>query len=305
MLRKSFLTILVSVFLSATYAQELLSLDQAIELSLKQNFGIKVASTRKKIGENDNTLGNAGFLPTVTGQASKNYSISKIDQEFFGGVRDPLRQSGVKNNNGNLGVNVVWTLFDGMGMFIARDRLAELQRQGVVSEKIVIENTIAQVANAYYDILRQSQRLKTFKDALEISNERLRLAKDRYEVGQGSKLDYLAAQVDYNGDKAALVAQEQALRNARIALNALLVRDLNADFSVPDTIILNKNLQLETLRPLVLSQNPSLVLAGMNKKLADLEIKNQKSLQLPQLDFLGGYNYNTVNNGAGFETTKR
>ncbi|MFN8358107.1 MAG: TolC family protein [Spirosomataceae bacterium] len=300
MLRKSFLTILVSVFLSATYAQELLSLDQAIELSLKQNFGIKVASTRKKIGENDNTLGNAGFLPTVTGQASKNYSISKIDQEFFGGVRDPLRQSGVKNNNGNLGVNVVWTLFDGMGMFIARDRLAELQRQGVVSEKIVIENTIAQVANAYYDILRQSQRLKTFKDALEISNERLRLAKDRYEVGQGSKLDYLAAQVDYNGDKAALVAQEQALRNARIALNALLVRDLNADFSVPDTIILNKNLQLETLRPLVLSQNPSLVLAGMNKKLADLEIKNQKSLQLPQLDFLGGYNYNTVNNGAGF-----
>lgn len=154
MLRKTFFLFIVTVFFSDTYAQELLTLDQAVEQTLKQNFGIRIASTRKKIGENDNTLGNAGFLPTVTGQASKNYSISKIDQEFFGGLRDPLRQSGVKNNNSNLGVTVVWTLFDGMGMFVARDRLAELQRQGVVSEKIVIENTIAQVANSYYDILQ-------------------------------------------------------------------------------------------------------------------------------------------------------
>ena len=304
MLRKTFFLFIVTVFFSDTYAQELLTLDQAVEQTLKQNFGIRIASTRKKIGENDNTLGNAGFLPTVTGQASKNYSISKIDQEFFGGLRDPLRQSGVKNNNSNLGVTVVWTLFDGMGMFIARDRLAELQRQGVVSEKIVIENTIAQVANSYYDILRQLQRLKTFKDALDISNERVRLAKDRYEVGQGSKLDYLTAQVDYNEDKAALVAQEQALQNSKINLNALLNRDLYTNFSIPDTIILNKSLSIERLRPLVLSQNPNIVLANMNRKLAELDIKNQKSLQMPQLDFLGGYNYNTVNNGAGFGVQK-
>lgn len=304
MLRKTFFLYIVIVFFSDTYAQELLTLDQAVEQTLKQNFGIKIASTRKKIGENDNTLGNAGFLPTVTGQASKNYSISKIDQEFFGGLRDPLRQSGVKNNNSNLGVTVVWTLFDGMGMFVARDRLAELQRQGVVGEKIVIENTIAQVANSYYDILRQLQRLKTFKDALEISNERVRLAKDRYEVGQGSKLDFLTAQVDYNEDKAALVAQEQALQNSKINLNALLNRDLYTTFTIPDTIILNKDLSIEKLRPLVLSQNPNIVLANMNRKLAELDIKNQKSLQMPQLDFLGGYNYNTVNNGAGFGVQK-
>ena len=304
MLRKTFFLFIVIVFVSDTYAQELLTLDQAVEQTLKQNFGIKIASTRKKIGENDNTLGNAGFLPTVTGQASKSYSISKIDQEFFGGLRDPLRQSGVKNNNSNLGVTVVWTLFDGMGMFVSRDRLAELQRQGVVSEKIVIENTIAQVANSYYDILRQLQRLKTFKDALEISNERVRLAKDRYEVGQGSKLDYLTAQVDYNEDKAALVAQEQALQNSKINLNALLNRGLYTTFTIPDTIVLNKELSIEKLRPLVLSQNPNIVLANMNRKLAELEIKNQKSLQMPQLDFLGGYNYNTVNNGAGFGVQK-
>lgn len=42
----------------------------------------------------------------------------------------------------------------------------------------------------------------------------------------------------------------------------------------------------------------------MNRKLAELDIKNQKSLQMPQLDFLGGYNYNTVNNGAGFGVQK-
>lgn len=287
-----------------TEAQDLLTLDKAIAVSLENNYAIKIANTRKKLGENDNTMGNAGFLPTVTGQASKNYSISKIDQEFFGGLRDPLRQSGVKNNNGNLGVTVAWTLFDGMGMFIARDRLAELQKVGYVNAEITIENTVAQVCNAFYDVIRQKQRLSTFQKALEISVERVRLAKDRYEVGQGSKMDYLAAQVDYNEDKAALIAQEQAIQTAKISLNALLNRNMNTDFGVPDTILLNKNLSLEALRETVLRQNPNILAANLNRKIADFDIKNLKSQQYPQVDLVGGYNYNTVNNGAGFGVQK-
>jgi outer membrane protein len=281
-------------------AQGLLTLEQAITEAVQNNYSIKIADTRKRIGDNDNTLGNAGFLPTVTGQASKNFSISNIDQEFFGGLRAPLQQSGVKNNNSNMGLGVVWTLFDGKGMFIARDRLAQLQKAGYVNAEITLENTIAQVCNAFYDVIRQKQRLATFQQGLAISGERVRLAKDRYEVGQGSKLDYLAAQVDYNEDRAALVAQEQSIQNAKIALNALLNRKLDTDFGVPDSIMLNKGLSLALLRERVLQENPNVLAANLNRQLADLDIRNLKSQQFPLVDFVGGYNYNTVNNGAGF-----
>lgn len=285
---------------TAASAQNLLTLEQAITEAIENNYSIKIADTRKRIGDNDNTLGNAGFLPTVNAQATKNYSISNIDQEFFGGLRPPLQQDGVKNNNGNLGMSVVWTLFDGKGMFIARDRLAKLQKAGYVNAEVTLENTVAQVCNAFYDLIRQKQRLNTFQQGLAISGERMRLAKDRYEVGQGSKLDYLAAQVDYNEDRAALVAQEQAIQNAKITLNALLNRKMDIDFSVPDTIILNKSLSLPLLREKVLQENPNVLAANLNRQLADLEIKNLKAQQYPVLDFVGGYNYNTVNNGAGF-----
>jgi outer membrane protein len=40
-------------------------------------------------------------------------------------------------------------------------------------------------------------------------------------------------------------------------------------------------------------------LAEQNKRLAAFDLKLQKAAQYPQIDLLTGYNYNTLNNGAG------
>jgi outer membrane protein TolC len=285
---------------SSADAQETLRLEDAIQQGLQNQFSIQIAKKREKIAENDNTLGNAGFLPTINGTTTKNYAVSGLNQEFFGGLRAPLNQSGVRSNSGNAGVTMAWTLYDGKGMFILKDRFAELQQLGAQQTETSIENLIALISNTYYDIIRQELRVNNFKKGLEISNDRLKLAKDRYEVGQGSKVDYYSAQVDYNEDKALLLAQEQSFLNTKISFNALLVRAMQTEFKVLSVIDLLPKLSLTELRDLAMKQNPTLLAAIVSKRISDLDIKNTQSLQMPQIDLLAGYNMNQVENGAGF-----
>jgi outer membrane protein TolC len=280
--------------------QETLRLEEAIQLGLQNQFSIQIAKKREKIAANDNTLGNAGFLPTITGTTTKNYAISGLNQEFFGGLRAPLNQSGVRSNSGNAGMAMAWTLYDGKGMFILKDRFSELQQLGAQQTETSIENLIALISTTYYDIIRQELRVNNFKKGLEISNDRLKLAKDRYEVGQGSKVDFYSAQVDYNEDKALLLAQEQSFLNTKIGFNALLVRAMQTEFKVLSVIDLLPKLSLTELRELALKQNPTLLSAIVNKRISDLDIKSTQSLQMPQIDLLAGYNMNQVENGAGF-----
>lgn len=288
----------------SSQAQEVLSLEDAIQQGLQNQYSIQILKKREKQAANDNSLGNAGFLPTITGTATKNYTISGLDQEFFGGLRAPLVQSGVNSNNGNAGITMAWTLYDGQGMFVLRDRFKELQNLGAKQTETSIENLIAQISNLYYDIIRQDLRVNNFRKGLEISNDRLKLAKDRYEVGQGSKVDYYSAQVDFNEDKALLLAQEQSSLNTKISLNTLLVRPHLTTFSTRVVIDLLPKLNLAELKEMALKQNPMLMSALISKKISDLDTRNLKSQQTPQIDLLAGYAVSNVNNGAGFGVQK-
>ena len=288
----------------AAQAQQMLTLEDAIQQGITKQYSIQISRQRERIAANENSLGNAGFLPTITGSANKNYTISGIDQSFFGGLRPPLVQSGVNSNSGNVGMAMAWTLYDGKGMFILRDRYKELQNLGAKQTESSIENLIALISSTYYDLIRQNLRVNNFKKGLEISNDRLKLAKDRYEVGQGSKVDYYSAQVDYNEDKALLIAQEQSFTNTKIGFNTLLVKDYKADFQIVNTIDLLPKLKLSELKMSALSQNPTLIGAILSKKISDLDTKNLQSQQKPQIDLLAGYNLNSVANGAGFGVEK-
>lgn len=288
----------------AAQAQQMLTLEDAIQQGITKQYSIQISRQRERIAANENSLGNAGFLPTITGSANKNYTVSGIDQSFFGGLRPPLVQSGVNSNSGNVGMAMSWTLYDGQGMFVLRDRFKELQNLGAKQTESSIENLIALISSTYYDIIRQNLRVNNFKKGLEISNDRLKLAKDRYEVGQGSKVDYYSAQVDYNEDKALLIAQEQSFTNTKIGFNTLLVKDYKADFQIMNTIDLLPKLKLSELKMSALSQNPTLIGAILSKKISDLDTKNLQSQQKPQIDLLASYNLNSVANGAGFGVEK-
>ncbi|NNE76063.1 MAG: TolC family protein, partial [Pricia sp.] len=87
MKRINTLTSLFLLVYGGLHAQEaLLSKEEAANLALANNFGIKVALNEVEIAENNKGVLNSGYLPTVTASAGANYnrddSVTEFPQQF-------------------------------------------------------------------------------------------------------------------------------------------------------------------------------------------------------------------------------
>ncbi|GAB3728240.1 TolC family protein [Spirosoma lituiforme] len=281
---------------------EMISLAVAVQTALAQNYQIKITQAQQQVAVANNTLGYAGMLPSLTGNLNNNSSNQHLRQTYLVPTTSPTDRPGVVSRNTTVGLNFNWTIFNGFATFYVFDQLKELVRISEVNTRANIEGTVANVSSAYYDVVRQLQRLMAVRQALDISQYRLDLAKTNFEVGSFSKVDYLTAQVDYNVDSAALIAQQLSLSNAKILLNTLLVRDPSTEFAVRDTILVRSNLALDQLRESMINNNPLLAAAVLNRRVADLNIKLAKAQQLPTVNLLSGYTFTNTNNQGGNTT---
>lgn len=279
-------------------AQGILTLEDAIRIGLENNYAIKIAQNDQQIITNDATYGNAGFLPVLDAIANRNFSVEDAEQRFLEGPTRVIDNA--RSNVINASVNLNWTIFNGLGMFITLERLQELQKAGELNARIVVENTIAQISNNYYRLVLETERLRVFDNTMELSEQRLNIAQALYEVGTASKVEYLAAQVDYNADKSLLIQQQQILYDAKVDLNRLMGLGRDTNFSVIDKIIFAENLQLENLRQNLLISNSNLLFARKNRAIAELEMRELKAQRFPELSVGGGYEYNNLNAQAGF-----
>ncbi|CUS86916.1 Outer membrane efflux protein, partial [Candidatus Kryptonium thompsonii] len=158
---------------------------------------------------------------------------------------------------------------------------------------------IASVVLAYYDILRQKEILKTLKESISISEQRVKIAEEKYKVGTASKTELLQAKVDLNSDMNTLLKQEIELKNAKVNLNLLLGRNPDIDFDITDTIKI-QNLSLEDLLLKANENNRSILIARKNKNLARLNLSSVRAKLFPRVDFFVGYNFIRSQSQAGF-----
>ncbi|MCK8491188.1 TolC family protein [Spirosoma sp. RP8] len=289
-------------FTVATIPQpgDVLTLTQAIEQAVSKNYQIQINRSQEEIARNNYTKGNAGYLPSLVFNGLSNGSLQSFRQTYLDGLRPPQEANGVFNRTTNLGINLNYTVFNGYARSALYAQLQQLLKITSVTTRANIEATVAGIATSYYDVIRQLQRLIAFTQALDISRERLELARANYEVGARSKVDFLSAQVDYNTDSAALIAQEQALRNAKVLLNTQLVREPLTEFAVRDTIIARPNLEFASLQQSLNTNNPLLVSAVLNRTLADVSIRLASAQQLPLVTAQTGYTYQFQDNQGGF-----
>jgi len=288
------------VFISIGNAQEILTLENAIKMALENNYEIKIADNNLKISKTNVAIGNAGMLPAISASASDNKSVQNTSQTRSNGTTVELNNA--ENNNLNYGVGLDWTIFDGFKMFARYDQLKELQNWNDAQLKMTIINTISNVNSVYYDLIQEQQKLSDLDSTIVISKKRVEFTKNRYTIGKGSKLDVLNAQVDLNTDLGNLLKEKQIYANAKTVLNKLLARDLKSDFVVSNQIVVDRSLQLESLINLAEKQNPELVMQIINKKVAELELKQIKGDRYPIIRLNTGYDINESTASLGFNT---
>ncbi len=290
--------ILLLFFILKVEAQEVLTLENALKIALENNYEIKIASNNSLIQKTNVTLGNAGMLPTLTVNVLDNNSVQNSSQIRQDGTKNELDNA--KNNNLTYGVGLDWTIFDGMRMFARRDQLKELQKLGEAQLKLAIITRISDVNAAYYDLVQQQKQLAALDTTIVISNQRLQLAQNRFTIGKASKLEVLNAQVDLNTDQVALLRQKELYANGKIALNQLLARDVTTNFTVIDKLDVDKLLQLAELKALAEKQNPQIEAQIINKRVAELELKQVKARRYPTIRVNSAYNFSESQSSLGF-----
>jgi len=306
MKKKHFIYVLILGLLclnTTLLAQERLTLQEAIALALKNNYDIKLISNDLAIAQNNVNLGNAGILPNVAGTFSTGGSRQNTVQTQASGTERVT--DGARSTNMAYGVGLDWTVFDGFRMFATYDKLRALEKQGEVNAKGIILTTISQVVNAYYNLVKQQQLVIAADSAIDVSTLRLRIADNKLQLGRGSKLDVLAAQVDYNTDTSNYLQQQNLQVTYMVQLNQLMVRPLNIRFTVPNDISIDQNLTYGTLAGQTEQLNPNLQAAFINKKIAELTLKEIKGNRYPFVSLNSGYEFNRSTSPTGFNTQFR
>ncbi len=280
------------------HAQEILTVEDAVRITLENNYDIKISANELKVDQTNATIGNAGMLPRVSATVVDNNGIQYSSQTRNDGTVNRLNNA--TNNSLNYGVGLGWTIFDGFGMFARYDQLKEIEKLGQTQYRLMVQTRVGDVMTAYYDLVQQQQQLKALDTTMIISRERVELAQNRFTIGKASKLEVLNAQVDLNTDQTNLVRQKELYANTKTRLNELMGRDTQLDFVVSESVAVDQHLQLGELTNLAEKQNPELQAQLISKRIAELNLKNVRSTRYPSIGVSTGYNIIESQSSLGF-----
>ncbi len=300
-----YIYIAFSLFCLAASAQDslvkqhpLLTAEDAVAGALKNNYDILLSANDLKIDEQNVSLANAGLLPNLYGSFGQNNSLQNSRQVRTDGTVQ--EQNNARNNSMNYGVNLGWTIFDGFRMFARYDQLQELEKLGATELKYTVLTRVGDVLTTYYDLVQQQQTLKALDTAVVISKQRVTLADNRFTIGKAAKLEVLNAQVDLNTDRTNYLRQRELYENTKTYLNQLMARDLTVKFRVADSVVTDDKLKLADLMSLAGSQNPQIQIALINKRVAELNLKQVKASRYPEISVTTGYIITESENSLGF-----
>ncbi|MDR1022774.1 MAG: TolC family protein [Prevotellaceae bacterium] len=290
--RTSFLLLSSFFAAAAASAQDtvLYSLSTTLETLLNNGYSIKFSRNREEVLSNNATRGNAGMLPNVNAAAGYSGAANQLQKA------GEQRYTNTFNNSYNLGVAGTWTLFDGWGMQASYSRLQEMKKNGELSVKLEIENSVAQTTAMYYELLQRRLRLENLSIMLSLSRERLRMATEKYLVGAHSQLELLQAQVDFNADSSQLVTYRQGTYEQliRFKKQLLIPFDVNDIVFTDTSFNLNEHLLLEDTKTVMLQNNTSLKMFDKNRAITDLERKQIEAARYPYVNLNASYGYNNA-----------
>ena len=285
-------SLLIALSISSVQAQKVYGLKDCIALGLEKNFSLLVARNSETISNNNYTIGNAGFLPSLDLTGRYSGTLNNTTLNLTDGSQTIT--NGVNNTTTNGGLALGWTIFNGFNVQTTYKKLNELKQLGALNTQLSAENLITDIISGYYNYIQQGQLLKNLKYAATLSKERLRIDEDRYLLGSSSKLQVLQSRVYLNADSSNLSKQTEVVRSAQVRLNELMaVEDLGAQFFSKDSSVeVNPNLIYEKLLEQTLKNNTSLSIASKNKTVSEYDYKIIKSRTYPYLNLSTGYSYN-------------
>lgn len=286
-----YLCLLMGLLSTSVRAQKALSLSDALQMSLENNYQIRLAKADVAVAENNNDDVLTGKVPTIS--LGLNPGISYRNNVNPASI---VAQSSTFSYGIGPSANLNWTLFNGGRIEMNKDRLATLATLSAGQLQVQVENTLADVLNAYYNAVVQQEQIEVRQRVLNLSRDRIRYQQVRAEFGQGGTFDELQARDAYLADSSNLVVQQLNYDlAARNLLQVMGEEDLNQPLTLTSPLDeVTDDYDREALENQLLSQNSQLKTLRINQTLADISTRLIEAEKKPTVNLTAGagYDYN-------------
>ncbi len=305
------ITVIVSVFVGATILAQkrdkTLTTAEAVTLTLSNNLAIRISEGTTEIAKNSTSKLNAGYLPTLSGNASATYQNQSSETTFESSTdtngntitRPPTIIDNAESQLYSAGLNLDYTLFDGLGRKFNYKTLKENHQLSEIQTKQVIDLSVFDVLSIYYEAARLSENIAFSKSSLEISKKRLERAKYQFKYGQTNKLSTLNAEVDIANDSITIIQLEQQQKTTIRDLRVLLNEQKTSFSKLDTTIVFISKVDLKDIVSKYKKQNLTLLAGSKEIEINDLQLKTLRATFFPRLNLIGSYGWNRNNNPAG------
>ncbi|MCW3804544.1 TolC family protein [Plebeiibacterium marinum] len=284
MIKIQILAILFCILPVGMQAQNTLSLSQAIEMGLQNNYDLKITRNAEKISSINNTWGNTGALPTISFSTSLSEGFNYNDTENY---RTEMISP-------ELGLN--WVLFDGFSARITKKKYEELENLSKGNTAILVENTIQEIVSAYNNCIVQQELVKVYAELMNLSEDRYNRELHAKDLGANTTYNTLLAKTSWLEDKSTYLQQKVEFENSIRTLNyALGIKD-NKMWELTSGIKSDlPDYTLSDLTTKLLSNNTTLKNQYINQSLLAKETALAKSNYLPSLNINGGVSHTNRN----------
>lgn len=274
-----------------------LTLDDAIAIALKNSLEIQIARNDVEAAELMNHYGVAGGLPMVNATLGNTQQVMNIRQKLQNGTN--IERDGAAGNNLSSGVVASLVLYNGHRIVSTKRRLEELKQQNEELLLAQIQDLIADVSTAYYDIVRQQSYVKTIVQSILASEKRLEILEARRSAGLANNADIYQAQIDINTAKQLMMNQKLVVDVAKTELLRLMSEDPSIELEIADTIIVSKDLDLNEFLEKT-AKNRQIRASENQIRISELVQREIAAQRYPTVRLNAGLNYTRNQSAAGF-----
>ncbi len=281
---KRLAVLMVFGLLPLSAVSETLSLDQCIELALKNRANIIIARGRAKQAGADQLAALGQFLPSFSGRYERSTGEQyEINSPTDTNARQEFGPDKSLSVSGSIDIVNFSTWFNYMG---SRASNAAAHLAAIDTEQELIFG----VKSAYYDYLRAVQNEETNKQAVERSKEQLKLVESRYELGSAAYSDVLGQRVQYGNDRLEHIRAQNSVTISRAVLSYTIGIDpnRNVEFSVVENAREYEGTMEEALS-FGLEHEPGLLSSGKEVSASKHGVGSALSEYLPKLSYFGSY----------------
>ncbi|MCC5944577.1 MAG: TolC family protein [Bernardetiaceae bacterium] len=272
----------------ASWAQEALSLAEAITRTLSNNYGIQIAQREADIATLNNNWGDVGRFPTIELLLGQNNSLTQIINPAS------FLQGQTLNNDVEPSLMLNWQLFGAGRINIMKKRLEQLQAESQGNAVIVVQNAIETLILGYYRTLFEQEQIRVSEKVLALSADRYNYAKLAHEVGAMSYADVLFEKSSWLNDSLTYIQQKLSFRNTMRDLNEIMgEQNINQSYTLTEKLKAEpQNYDYEALKEKMFAENIDLRTKFISQEVLKNAQDMAKAAVYPTVDFNLSYTNN-------------